>query len=71
MSDKRDIIKKSGIEVKHKHVYNPNKPKKGTKYPYFMDQGSGNAQQILYDPNYQQQVRYADYDYDDSSDTSS
>lgn len=37
LGDNNGILLKSGVELKNKHVVDPNKPKKGTKYPYFMD----------------------------------
>jgi len=67
LGDKGDIIRKSGVEIKHRHIVDPNKPKKGTKYPYFVDNTNlnTNINQVNYSQNYQQ--GYVDYDSDSES----
>lgn len=65
LGDKGDLIKKSGVELKHRHVVDPNKPKKGTKYPYFMDDTNTNKNQVNCNQTYQQ--GYVDYDTDSDS----
>lgn len=67
LGDKGDIIRKSGVEIKHRHIVDPNKPKKGTKYPYFVDNTNTNINQVQYNQNYQQ----GHFDYNTDSDSSS
>ena len=67
LGGKGDIIRKSGVEIKHRHIVDPNKPKKGTKYPYFVDNTNTNINQVQYNQNYQQ----GHFDYDTDSDSSS
>lgn len=60
LGDSNDILRKSGVQLKHRHVVDPNKPKKGTKYPYFIDNTNTNHQAHQYNQAYPQENGYTD-----------